>query len=166
MTASTSRIAVWELDGVRRWVLAGVATGMSDALFATVLNTVMLQRGFTRVWLGVASVLLGTEALNGGTGMVLFGLAMHFTIALGWSAVFLFVVRRWHALRAIIDSHFGALKVAVAYGPIIWIVMDLVLIPSFTHRFPALNAVFFVLLVGHIPFVGLPIAFIIGNGAK
>ena len=42
-----------------RWIRAGVATGIVDWLFATFLSGVVYRTGVTRLWQGVASVLLG-----------------------------------------------------------------------------------------------------------
>jgi hypothetical protein len=51
----------------------------------------------------------------------------------------------------------GVAKVASIYGPFIWLVMSLVVIPVLLHRPPAINFRWWVQLIGHIPFVGLPI---------
>ena len=47
--------------------------------------------------------------------------------------------------------------VAAVYGPVIWMVMSLALIPLFTHRPPIVNFRRWVQFVGHVPFVALPI---------
>jgi uncharacterized membrane protein YagU involved in acid resistance len=49
------------------------------------------------------------------------------------------------------------LTVAAVYGPIIWMVMSLAIIPLFTHRPPAINGRWWVQFFGHIPAVALPI---------
>ena len=54
------------------------------------------------------------------------------------------------------------LAVAAVYGPIIWMVMSLVIIPLSTHRPPAINIRWWVQFFGHIPFVSLPIVALIG----
>ncbi|MEO8622990.1 MAG: hypothetical protein ABI625_18090, partial [bacterium] len=119
-----------------------------------------------RVWQGVASVLVGKGALDGGLEMIALGLLMHFTVAFTWSALFLFAVRRSHWLRAVLDSPYGALKVATVLGPFIWLCMSLVVIPTLVHRMPAMTTAYFEMLVGHIVFVGLPMAAAIGSGSK
>jgi uncharacterized membrane protein YagU involved in acid resistance len=53
--------------------------------------------------------------------------------------------------------------VAAVYGPVIWLVMSLVVIPMLTHRPPAINIRWWVQLVGHVPFVALPIVTLIGG---
>ena len=43
------------------------------------------------------------------------------------------------------------------YGPFIWTVMSVVVIPLLVHRPPSINVRWWVQFVGHIPFVALPI---------
>ena len=43
------------------------------------------------------------------------------------------------------------------YGPCVWLVMSLVLIPLLRHLPPALTVRWWIQLVGHVPFVGVPI---------
>lgn len=144
----------------RTLALAGALTAVSDAIFATVLTTVMFKSTFARTWQGVAAVPLGRDALNGGTTTMLIGLAIHVLVAFSWSAIFLFGVMRARRVRELLLSPFGALKVAFLYGPAIWLVMSLVVIPLFTRRLPTFNPAWWILLVGHAPFVGFPIAWV------
>jgi hypothetical protein len=53
----------------------------------------------------------------------------------------------------------GALLVATVYGPIIWLVMSLGLIPLLTGRAPTLSYRWWVQVFAHIPFVTLPLVF-------
>ena len=139
-----------------RWIRAGVATGIVDFLFACFLSGVVYRSGVTRLWQGVASVLLGPEAMNGGTRTALIGVLMHFGVAFTWSAVFVFLLMRWGTVRQVLGSPWGVLKVAAIYGPLIWMVMSLVLIPTFTGRTPTITPRWWVNFFGHIPFVALP----------
>jgi hypothetical protein len=147
-----------------RLVRAGVATGIVDGLFSSVLSVVFYHSTVTRLFQGVASVLFGPEALEGGTRMAAIGLLMHFAVAFGWSAVFLLAVTRSAWIRALLASPHGTVKVASVYGPLVWIVMSLAVIPLLAHRPPAINIRWWVQLVGHAPFVGLPIVASIGTG--
>jgi uncharacterized membrane protein YagU involved in acid resistance len=49
------------------------------------------------------------------------------------------------------------LKVASVYGPCIWLVMSLLIIPVLTQRPPAISIRWWIQLAGHFPFVGLPV---------
>ena len=146
-----------------RLVRAGVLVSIIDGLFATSFGLFVRGVTPTRMWQGVASVPLGKGAIDGGAGMVFTGLALHVLVAFTWSALLLLAVQRSHKLRAIIDSPYGTLKVATVLGPMIWLVMSLLVIPTLTHRLPAFTPAYFEMLVGHIVFVGLPMVWGIGT---
>ena len=82
---------------------------------------------------------------------------MHCGVAFAWSALFVFVVIRWARVRSIVASWYGTLWVASVYGPAIWLVMSIVVIPLLVHRPPNISIRWWIQLVGHFPFVGLPI---------
>lgn len=144
-------------DSLSRLVRAGVFTAIVDAIFSTVLVTVFYHSTFARLWQGVASVLLGKSALDGGTRTVAIGLGMHVCVAFFWSAVFLILYERSAGIRAAVASRYGVLKVASIYGPFIWLVMSLAVIPLLAHRPPAFTFSWLVQLIGHIPAVAVPI---------
>ena len=147
-----------------RLLRSTIITGVSDGLFSSVLVTVFYGSTFARLWQGVASVLLGPTAIGGGTRYVLVGLLMHFGVAFGWSAVFLFMVSRASWVRTVLHSRFGIARVAAAYGPCVWLMMSLVVIPLVAHRpLPAITYRWWIQLIGHFPFVGIPIVWSIGN---
>ena len=60
-------------------------------------------------------------------------------------------------IRRVLSSRFGVIKVASLYGPFIWLVMSLVVIPLLVHRPPSIGVRWWIQLIGHIPFVGIPI---------
>lgn len=147
-----------------RLLLSGLLTGLTDGCFACVQSVFFYDSTVTRLWQGVASVLLGKEALEGGTRTALIGVLMHFGVAFAWSAVFLLLAQRSAWIRRVLGSRFGALKIASWYGPLVWSVMSLVVIPVLAHRPPSVSLRWLYQLIGHIPFVGLPIAWSIGTG--
>jgi hypothetical protein len=138
---------------VRAWLL----TGVTDGLFSSVLAAFFYGSTVTRLWQGVASVLIGAVAFEGGAHTALIGLVMHFGVALGWAAVFLFVVMRLPLVRRVLATRYGVAKVAAVYGPFIWMMMSIVIVPRFTHRPPTFNYRWWIQFFGHIPFVALPI---------
>jgi hypothetical protein len=150
-------------DTTSRLLRAWLLTGVTDALFSSILVSVFYHSTVTRLWQGVASVLLGKEALDGGTTTALIGLLMHFGVAFGWSAVFLFLFMRSAWIRDVVASPYGLFKVAAAYGPFIWLVMSLAVIPLLVHRPPTINFRWWVQFFGHIPFVALPIVWSIAR---
>ena len=145
-----------------RLVRAGLLTAVTDGLFSSVLVVAAYGSTVTRLWQGVAAVLLGPGAFDGGLRTALVGLAMHVAVAFTWSAVFLVLVRRASWLRRLVGSRYGVLKVAAVYGPLVWTVMSLVVIPLLVRRPPTIGFRWWVQLVGHFPFVGLPIVAGIG----
>jgi hypothetical protein len=82
---------------------------------------------------------------------------MHFIVAFTWSAVFFVLVLAVPWLGRVIATWPGTIAIAAVYGPIIWIVMSFVVIPFFTGRPPTITYRWWVQLLGHIPFVAIPI---------
>jgi len=142
---------------MRRLLRAGLLTGITDGLFSSVLVAAFYHSTVTRLWQGVASVLIGKRAFDGGLRTALLGVAIHFGVAFAWSAVFFLLVTRSAWLQRAVASPGGVLGVAAVYGPLIWMVMSLLLIPAFTHRPPNINFRWWVQFFGHIVFVALPI---------
>jgi hypothetical protein len=154
----------FDRDALPRLLRAGVLTALSDFFFSSILVVFIYHSTFARLWQGVASTLLGPEAINGGTRYVLIGLLMHVGVAFGWSAVFLFVMMRMAWVRALLASPNGVLKVAALYGPFIWLVMSLAVIPVLRHTAPSITIRWLVQLIGHIPFVAWPMISSIAPG--
>ncbi len=151
-------------DTMSRLARAGLLTGVTDGLFSSVLSVAFYGSTVTRLFQGVAATVVGPEALNGGIPTAVLGVVMHFGVAFGWSGIFLYVVLRSPWVRRVLASPHGIVKVAAVYGPVIWLVMSLVVIPLLLHRPPAFTPRWWVQLIGHMPFVGLPIVASIGSG--
>ena len=149
-------------DFARRLLRAGSLTAAVDGTFACVL-ALIYGGTITRLWQGVASTLLGPDALTGGTRTALVGVLMHIGVAFTWSAVFILLLQSSAWLRAVRNSPMGILKIASVYGPFIWMVMSLIVIPAMVHRPPSITVRWWVNFFGHIPFVAVPI--LIGAGA-
>ena len=145
------------MSNTSKWIRAGVVTAVVDGLFSSVLSAFFYGSTVMRLWQGVSSTLMGPRALEGGLHTAAIGVFMHVGVAFGWSAVFVFVVLRSAWVRGLIETPSGVVKVAAVYGPAIWLVMSWVVIPALTHRPPAITFRWLVQLIGHFPFVGLPI---------
>jgi hypothetical protein len=91
---------------------------------------------------------------------------MHVGVAFGWSAVFLVLYLRSATLRRELASTAGIIKVAAIYGPLVWLVMSLVVIPLLVGRPPQITVRWWVQLLGHIPFVAIPIVASIARGNR
>jgi len=140
-----------------RWLRAGLLTGAIDGLFSSVLVVFFYHSTVARLFQGVASVLLGPKALAGGLPTALIGVAMHFGVAFGWSAVFLAIEAASPGIRRALATRAGILGIAAVYGPVIWVVMSFGVIPLLTHRPPRMGVRWWIQLIGHFPFVGIPI---------
>jgi hypothetical protein len=142
--------------GASRLLQAGTLTAIVDGLFSTILTVFFYNSTATRLWQNVASTLLGPASFEGGLRTASIGLLMHIGVAFGWSAVFVLL---WQTgwIRAILDSPGGVLKVSAVYGPLIWVIMSCAVIPMLVHRPPSITYRWWVQLIGHWPFVGLPI---------
>jgi hypothetical protein len=157
MSAAAVTYPTSNRDRLARLVRAGLLTGVVDGLFSSILNVVAYRSTVSRPFQGVASVLLGPEAFNGGLRTVAVGVLMHFGVAFAWSAVFLFLVLRSRRVRGVLASRYGVIKIAALYGPFIWMVMSLAVIPILLHRPPTITYRWWIQWFGHIPFVGIPI---------
>jgi hypothetical protein len=164
MSTTTAQHSLFDRDALSRVALAGALTGVTDGLFSSVLSVAFYHSTVQRLFQGVASTLLGPEAFNGGALTFAIGVLMHFGVAFGWSVVFLLIVNRANWVRRLLNSPFGVVKVASLYGPFIWMMMSLAVIPLLLHRPPAINNRWLVQLIGHFPFVGIPIVWSIGRG--
>ena len=149
-----------------RLMRAGLLTGLVDGLFSSVLAAGFYGSSVTRLFQGVASTLLGPEALDSGIHTALIGVLMHFGVAFGWSAVFLLITEGSGWLRRVLAAPHGVLKVAAVYGPLVWLVMSLAVIPLLTGRPTAFTIRWWIQLVGHFPFVGLPIVAMIARSPR
>ena len=149
------------MDATRRALVtigrAGLLTALTDGAFSSVLSVAFYHSTVTRLFQGVAATLLGPDALAGGARTALIGVLMHIGVAFGWSAVFVLLVAPRPWLRALVASRYGTLKVAALFGPMVWMTMSLAVIPLLVHRPPMIGVRWWIQLVGHVFFVGLPI---------
>lgn len=136
-----------------------LVTAAWDAICASALSLLAYDTSPARLWRGVAATALGPWVLERGASGVAAGLAVHLTVALTWSAIFVAAVGAWPALRRTIESPGGALAVATAYGPAIWLVMSLVVIPLATGRPPRCGVRWWIQVGAHVPFVTIPLVF-------
>jgi uncharacterized membrane protein YagU involved in acid resistance len=148
---------------VRDAFRTGIFVALSDGLFASLTGLIPPHATPFRIFRGVASVLLGKAALTGGTATALIGIAMHFGVALFWSTLFVLALQNSAGLRAAIQKWPAALLVAAVYGPVIWVIMSLVVIPAMVHRPPTINFKWWIQFIGHIPFVAGPMILVNRN---
>jgi hypothetical protein len=80
----------------------------------------------------IASGLLGMPAIRGGTGMVALGIAIHYAIALAWTALYFVAAERWRLLvrRPVVC---GLLYGAAVYAVMNFAVLPLTRVPHSRH---------------------------------
>ena len=166
MSVAATSGTSFDRPGLPALVRAGLLTGVIDGLFSSALAQFAYGSTVTRLFQGVASTLIGSDAMTGGMRTAALGVLMHFGVAFGWSIVFFVLVHRSRWIRDVLRSRYGAIRIAALYGPAIWVVMSLAVIPALVHRPPTINFRWWVQLVGHLPFVGLPIAASIRRGLR
>jgi hypothetical protein len=130
---------------LRAWLLTGVV----DGLFSSAQSVFAYSSTVSRLFQGVAAVFVGPASFDGGAKTVALGVLMHFGVAFGWSAVFLLLATRSARIRGLLTSWRGVFTVAALYGPCIWMVMSLAVIPLLTHRPPAITIRWWIQLIGH-----------------
>ena len=149
---------------VSRALVAGAVVGVLDGAFALVLCKTLNPTACSaeRMFQGIAAGLLGKAAFSGGAATAALGVALHFAIATGWSAAFVVAVRRWPELRRRLASRYGALEVGAALGVVVWAGMRFVVVPlSQARTGRLLSWVTVIMVLGHMAFVGLPIALVV-----
>jgi hypothetical protein len=129
-------------------LVGGFIAGALDATTAFI----SFGWGMTR---GIASGVLGSRAFTGGTAIWIFGLALHFFIAISAAAIYYVVSRRLAFLR----EHF--IVCGLFYGIAIYLVMNLIVVPLSAVPFAvgpfSVRAMRQGILV-HMFLIGLPIA--------
>lgn len=108
-----------------------------------------------------AAGVMGRAAFSGGAGSVGLGAFLHFFIACGIAAVFYCSCIRWPVLirRAVFSG--------AAYGVVVYVVMNHVIVPLSLARPAPFNPAWFLdNLAGHILLVGLPVALIARRSAS
>jgi len=138
-------------------VIAWLLAGTLDITTAVLYYIGPSSAGAVRLLQGIASGVLGASAFEGGAATALLGLTLHYLIALIWTLVFLVAFRLLGALRR------HLIAIGIAYGIIVWLVMNLVVLPlsnvrraPFQPRAAAIAAIILVVCIG------LPISLVIG----
>ncbi len=104
-------LSAWALVGTLDWIAA--------------VSVFMLRGGSDpqKVFIFIASGVLGSGAGTGEPWIPYLGFLLHYFIALNWTVVFFLAYPRVSFLRM------SPIVVGVGYGAVIWLVMNLVVIP-------------------------------------
>lgn len=136
------------------WLLAGALDITAAILYYVGGSAARSQR----LLQGIASGVLGARAFEGGASTAVLGLALHFLIALIWTLALFGAFRLVGALRR------HLVLTGIAYGVVVWFVMNLVVLPlsnvghaPIQPRAAVIAAIILVLCIG------LPISLVIGR---
>lgn len=137
----------------RKIVTGTLVAGTLDILSA-VAYTLIAGKNPLNMLKGLASAVLGDDAVKGGIHIALAGLLLHFAIMAVIVAVFVIAANRVRSLKT------SWVLAGIAYGVGVWFVMNYVVLPPRFgwHPFQPLGLAeqFF----SHVALVGLPIAWI------
>jgi hypothetical protein len=164
MSTASVALPAQDRDVAAKVLLAGALVGVLDGFSAWFYVVVVLQKStLLRVFQGIAGALLGQESFNGGVPTFLLGVAMHFTVAYGWTMVYYLIWKNWPALQRLVRTTAGAVMAGVLYGPFVHLMMKFVILP-FTKAgsgpTPPLSR-FLAMMLIHVVAVGVPIAVIV-----
>lgn len=124
------------------------------AVFAGVLGATTPERIFQ----GIAGALLGPAAFDGGWQTALLGVAMHFLVSLGWTALWLAAYERSERLRAFVAGAGRAVLAGVLYGALVHLLMQRVVLPmTDAPALPLLAPGALLVLLAHVTVIGPPI---------
>lgn len=142
---------------LRLFLYASLAVGVLDAGDGVVFGYLTAGLNPIQVLQWIASALLGTTAFQGGLAAAALGAVLHFALAFFFTGLF------WAAYAARRSVRERVLATSLAYGSVVWLFMNLLVLPN-TGVAPVALDVLQVIhgLVGHALFVGLPA----GLGAK
>lgn len=102
--------------------LAGLAGGLVDFVYASVMFGLLKGKPIYKVWQGVASGWLGKAAADGGYGSAALGVVTHFGIALCMAAAYGLAATRLGILRQrplVCGAVYGVLLYGFMYGVVL-----------------------------------------------
>lgn len=132
----------------------GLIAGSLDALAAVLFFLARGNKQPAALFRYIASAVYGQAAFTGGAGMIAMGILFHFVIALCW-------VGSYFALYPLVSGlRTGMLVDAVVYGLLVWVVMNLVVLPlSRAVRRPSSFSFILINMVILMIAIGLPCAY-------
>jgi uncharacterized membrane protein YagU involved in acid resistance len=163
MSAPTSTAASLSEPGPRAFAAIFSAGLLAGAMDITAAFVTWGLKGIApgRILRGIASGLLGPQALSGGAGIEALGLALHFLIAFAAATVF------YLASRKITFMISQPIATGIVYGVLVYVFMYWVVLPlSNYHRMPFNINVTIVAILTHMICVGLPISLTVHRYSK
>ncbi len=110
---------------------AGLIAGTLDILSAFIYYYIKSGKtNFLVIFKFIASAIFGKEAGEGGTGMILAGLILHYAIAFSFTIFFFWLYPKVKVMSK------NRIVTAIVYGLFVWTVMNLIVVPlsNTVHR--------------------------------
>ncbi len=143
---------------IKAWLIAGTLDILSAFIYVYIKNGVFVPLNILKF---VASGLFGQAALNGGNGMAIAGLIIHYCIALTFTVIFFWLYPKIKIAQK------SKILTGIIYGLFVWIVMNLLMLPltRIPHRpFNITNAI---INIGILMLcIGQPISFVANSFYK
>jgi hypothetical protein len=148
---------------IRRILAAGILVAFFDIAYVWIYYVAMLKViGTERLFQSIAAGLLGRAAFEGGWRTALLGGALHVTIGCIWATAYWTLGRLWQGLAVLTSDRAGKIIVGFAYGAVIWLTMDLVVLPlSHARPTPIWSWSFLRDLVEHVLILGPSVTLVI-----
>src|SRR5215831_1938619 len=115
---------------ISRLLAAATVVAVLDGAFAVVLYVTVLRAcSAAQLMQSIAGALLGRAAFRGGSTTVALGVALHFGVAFGWTLVYAALRAMSGRLRQLTATTRGALRAGALFGVVVWLAMDLLVVP-------------------------------------
>ena len=144
---------------ISRVLRAAAAVFVLDGLYVVVMFVLILRRTTVeRLFQGIAYAVLGQAAFSGGWSSAFLGVLLHFSVALGWSSVWMIAYERSDLLLRATITLPRAIIVGAAYGIFVWLAMHFIVLPlTYAKPAPLLNFGSILVGIAHLLVVGPPI---------
>ena len=140
-------------DVLRAIGIGTIAVALLDATDGVVFFGLTLHFNPVQVLQYIASGAFGRSAFDGGLATAFAGLVIHFSLAAAFTAIFA------GAYLAIPLLHRFTVASGLAYGAVVWLFMNLLVLPhSGVPQLPLTTLAAAHGIIGHALFVGLPAA--------
>jgi hypothetical protein len=156
--SASSSVAVPSRSALKALLWAWLLAGTLDLGAALIYYAHASRVQAIRLLQGIASGVLGDKAFASGPATAILGLGLHYSIALIWTVAFFVFVRR---LKKPLPNRF---VIGMAYGVVVWMVMNLIVVPLSNVRHAPLQLSQSIVGAVILMFcIGLPISMIVGR---
>ncbi|HZY99997.1 MAG TPA: hypothetical protein VFE36_10520 [Candidatus Baltobacteraceae bacterium] len=139
---------------VKRALLAGITGAIVLDIYLWLTTVLPAHQSMIAAWQFIASTVFGNVAFSS-PSYAFAGLAIHFIVSIGWAAGYVYFTNAQPAT----NRHW--IVAGIAYGVVVYVLMQLILLGSGHFAAPATPNAFVIVLAGHTVFFGMPIAYVV-----